>query len=58
MGFKLDPQQCLEEVGGDLLLMGCSFFLLGGQHSVEPIFLEVPNFITEDKVKETMDVVL
>jgi hypothetical protein len=26
MGFELDPQQCLEEAGGDLRLMGCSFF--------------------------------
>jgi hypothetical protein len=27
MGFKLDPQQCLKEAGGDLRSMGCSIFL-------------------------------
>jgi hypothetical protein len=26
MGFKLDPQQCLEEASGDLRAMGCSIF--------------------------------
>jgi hypothetical protein len=61
MGFKLDPQQYLEEAGGDLCLMGCSIFFNKCQEvdTVSNfIFLGVPNFISEETAKETVDKVL
>ncbi len=61
MGFKSDPQQCLEEAGGDLRLMGCSIFFKKCQEVntvSNHIFLGVPNSISEETVKETVDVVL
>jgi hypothetical protein len=61
MGFKLDPQQCLEEAGGDLRSMGCSIFFKKCQEVdtvSNHIFLGVPNSITEETVKEAVDVVL
>jgi hypothetical protein len=61
MGFKLDPQQCLDEVGGELRSMGCSIFFKKCQEVdtvLNHIFLGVPNPISEETVKETMDVVL
>jgi hypothetical protein len=61
MGFKLDPQQCLEEAGGDLRSMGCSIFFKKCQevNTVSNlIFLGVPNSIAKESVKETVDTVL
>ena len=61
MGFKLDPQQCLEEASGDLRAMGRSIFFKKCQEvdTVSNfIFLGVPNLISEDTVKETVDKVL
>jgi hypothetical protein len=61
MGFKLDSQQCLEEAGRDLRLMGCSIFFKKRQEDntvSNHIFLGVPNSISEETVKETVDVVL
>jgi len=61
MGFELDPQQCLEEAAGDLHAMGCSIFFKKCQE-VDTVsnfvFLGVPNLISEDTVKETVDEVL
>jgi hypothetical protein len=61
MGFKLDPQQCLEEASGDLHAMGCSIFFKKCQE-VDTVsnfvFVGVPNSISEDIVKETVDKVL
>jgi len=61
MGFKLDPQQCLEEASGDLRAMGCSIFLKKCQE-VDTVsnfvFLGVPNSIPKDTVKEIVDGVL
>ncbi len=61
MGFALDPQQCLEEAAGDLRVMGCSIFFKKCQE-VDTVsnfvFLGVPNSISEDTVKETVDEVL
>jgi hypothetical protein len=61
MGFKLDPQQCLEEASGDLRAMGCSIFFKKCQE-VDTVsnfvFLGVPNLIPKDTVKETVDEVL
>ena len=61
MGFELDPQQCLEEASGDFCSMGCSIFFKKCQevNTVSNfVFLGVPNLISEDTVKETMDEVL
>jgi len=61
MGFKLDPQQCLEEAGGGLRSMGCSIFFKKCQEVdtvLNLIFLGVPNSISEESVKETVDKVL
>jgi hypothetical protein len=61
MGFKLDPQQCLEEASGDLCAMGCSIFFKKCQevNTVSNfVFLGVPNLIFKDTVKETVDEVL
>jgi hypothetical protein len=61
MGFKLDPQQCLEEASGDLRAMGCSIFFKKCQEVdtvSNLVFLGVPNSISEDTVKETVDEVL
>jgi hypothetical protein len=61
MGFKLDPQQCLEEAGGDLRSMGCSIFFKKCQEVdtvLNMIFLGVPNSISKESVKETVDTVL
>ena len=61
MGFELDPQQCLEEASGDLRSMGCSIFFKKCQEvdTVSNIvFLGVPNSISEDTVKDTVDEVL
>ena len=61
MGFKLDPQQCLEEASGDLHAMGCLIFFKKCQE-VDTVsnfvILGVPNSISEDTVKETVDKVL
>ena len=61
MGFELDPQQCLEEAAGDLRAMGCSIFFKKCQE-VDTVsnfvFLGVPNLISEDTVKDTVDEVL
>jgi hypothetical protein len=61
MGFKLDPQQCLEEASEDLHAMGCTIFFKKCQE-VDTVsnfvFLGVPNLIPEDTVKETVDEVL
>ena len=61
MGFKLDPQQCLEEASGNLRAMGCSIFFKKCQE-VDTVsnfvFLGVPNSISKDTVKETVDEVL
>jgi len=61
MGFELDPQQCLEEASGDLRAMGCSIFFKKCQE-VDTVsrfvFLGVPNSISEDTVKGTVDKVL
>ncbi len=49
MGFELDPQQCLEEAGGDLPLMGCSILFKKCQEVdtvLNFIFLGVPNNIS------------
>ena len=62
IGFELDPpQQCLEEASGDLRAMGCSIFFKKCQevNTVSNlVFLGVPNSISEDTVKETVDEVL
>jgi hypothetical protein len=61
MDFELNPQQCLEEASGDLYTMGCSIFFKKCQevHTVSNlVFLGVPNSISEDTVKETMEKVL
>jgi hypothetical protein len=61
MGFELDPQQCLEEASGDLRAMGCSIFFKKCQEVdmvSNFVFLGVPNSISEDTVKETVDEVL
>jgi hypothetical protein len=61
MGFKLDPQQCLEEASEDLRSMGCSIFFKKCQEidTVSNfVFLGVPNSILVDTVKETVDEVL
>jgi len=61
MGFKLDPQQCLEEASGDLCAMGCSIFFKKCQEVdtvYNFIFLGVLNSISEDTVKDTVDEVL
>lgn len=61
MGFELDPQQCLEEAAGDLRAMGCSIFFKKCQEvdTVSTfVFLGVPNSISEDTVKSTVDEVL
>ena len=61
MGFELDPQQCLEEASGDLRAMGCSIFFKKCQEVdtvSNLVFLGVPNSISEDTVKETVDEVL
>ena len=61
MGFELDPQQCLEEAAGDLRAMGCSIFFKKCQEVDRVsnfIFLRVPNLISEDTVKSTVDEVL
>ncbi len=61
MGFKLDPQQCLEEAGGNPCSMGCSIFFKKCQEvdTVSNfIFLGVPNSISEETVKKTVDKVL
>jgi hypothetical protein len=61
MGFELDPQQCLEKASGYLRSMGCSIFFKKCQevNTVSNfVFLGVPNLISEDTVKETMDEVL
>jgi hypothetical protein len=61
MGFELDPQQCLEEAGGDLQSMGCSIFFKKCQQVdtvSNMIFLGVPNSVSEETVKETVDKVL
>ena len=50
MGFELDPHQCLEEASGDLHVMGDTVSNF--------VFLGVPNSISEDRVKETVDEVL
>jgi hypothetical protein len=60
MCFELDPQQCLEEAGGDLRSMGCSIFFKKCQevNTVSNlIFLGVPNSIAKESVKETVDTV-
>ncbi len=60
MGFELDPQQCLEEAGGDLRSMGCSIFFKKYQEVdmvSNMIFLGVPNSISKESVKETLDTV-
>ena len=61
MGFELDPQQCLEEASGDRRAMGCSIFFKKCQE-VDTVsnfvFLGVPNSISDDTVKETVDEVL
>jgi hypothetical protein len=61
MGFELDPQQCLEEAGGDLRSMGCSIFFKKCQEvdtTSNFSFLGVPNSISEETVKETVNKVL
>jgi hypothetical protein len=62
IGFELDPpQQCLEEASGDLRAMGCSIFFKKCQEvdtASNLVFLGVPNSISEDTVKETVDEVL
>jgi hypothetical protein len=61
IGFKLGPQQCLEEASGDLRSMGCSIFFKKCQE-VETVsnfvFLDVSNSISDDTVKDTVDEVL
>ena len=61
MGFELDPQQCLEEASGNLRAMGCLIFFKKCQEVdtvSNLVFLGVPNSISEDTVKETVDQVL
>jgi hypothetical protein len=61
MGFELDPQQCLEEASGDLCSMGCSIFFKKCQEVKTVsnfVFLGVPNLISEDTVKDTVDEIL
>ncbi len=53
MGFELDPQQCLEEAGGDLRSMGCSIFFKKCQEVntvLNLIFLGVPNSIAKNQL--------
>jgi len=61
MGFSLDPQQCLEEASEDLRAMECSIFFKKCQE-VDTVsnfvFLGVPNSISDDTIKDTMDEVL
>ncbi len=61
MGFELNPQQCLEEASGDIRAMGCSIFFKKCQEvDTVPnfVFLGVPNSISKDIVKETVDELL
>ena len=61
MGFELNPQKSLKEPSGDLCAMRCSIFFKKCQE-VDTIsnfvFLGVPNSISKDTVKETVDEVL
>ncbi len=58
MGFKGDPQTCLEEAAGDLRMLNCSIFYKKCQE-VDTIanlmLLGAPNSINEKQIFEVMD---
>ncbi len=58
MGFLADPQTCLDNAAGDLLMMGCSIFYKKCQevNTVATLVLVgAPNTIEESIIKQTME---
>jgi hypothetical protein len=58
MGFSLDPKECLDNVVGDLQMMGCSLFYKKCQEVdmvSKLILLGVPNSIKEEVIKWILD---
>jgi hypothetical protein len=61
MGFLIDPNECLEDVAGDLWMMGCSLFYKKCQEVdtvSRLILLGVPNTIEEEEIQKTLNKVL
>jgi hypothetical protein len=58
MGFIENPEQCLEDVAGDLRTMGCSIFYKKCQEVdtiSTQILIGIPNTIEEEVIKNTLD---
>jgi hypothetical protein len=58
MGFLIDPKECLEEVAGDLWMMGCSLFYKKCQEVdtvSKLILLGVPNTIEAEEIQKNAE---
>jgi hypothetical protein len=58
MGFKGDPQTCLEEAAGDLLMLNCSIFYKKCQEVntiAKLMLLGAPNSIDKKPILSVMD---
>jgi hypothetical protein len=58
MGFKGDPQTCLEEAAGDLRMLNCSIFYKKCQEVdtiAKLMLLGAPNLINEKQIFKVMD---
>ena len=59
MGFTNDPQRCLNNLAGDLRMMGCAMIFYERCQEVDTVATQIlvgePNTIEEEIIKQTMD---